>query len=164
MYTLLQSRLDSLLFEIVFPLMCFNDNDQKLWDEDPHEYVRKGYGMAFWSEFISLKTLDWFRQFRTSLGLLQISLKIYTVRGLLPWILLVSWLESVEKKIFTSLFNLLWEFLRGTYCIYVCMYVRTFVSIFLSYGLQCVYHIMGALMVLFLFLVSFSLPVMMKHQ
>ncbi|GLT68097.1 hypothetical protein SLA2020_403570 [Shorea laevis] len=43
MYNLLQSRLDSLLFEIVFPLMCFNDNDQKLWDEDPHEYVRKGY-------------------------------------------------------------------------------------------------------------------------
>lgn len=24
--------------------MCFNDNDQKLWNEDPHEYVRKGYG------------------------------------------------------------------------------------------------------------------------
>ncbi|KAB1213416.1 hypothetical protein CJ030_MR5G003514 [Morella rubra] len=43
MYSLLQSRLDTLLFEIVFPLMCFNDNDQKLWDEDPHEYVRKGY-------------------------------------------------------------------------------------------------------------------------
>ncbi|KAG5137767.1 hypothetical protein JHK82_022498 [Glycine max] len=43
MYTLLQPRLDALLFEIVFPLMCFNDNDQKLWDEDPHEYVRKGY-------------------------------------------------------------------------------------------------------------------------
>ncbi|GAV58972.1 IBN_N domain-containing protein/Cse1 domain-containing protein [Cephalotus follicularis] len=43
MYNLLQHRLDVLLFEIVFPLMCFNDNDQKLWDEDPHEYVRKGY-------------------------------------------------------------------------------------------------------------------------
>ncbi|KAL2329682.1 hypothetical protein Fmac_017263 [Flemingia macrophylla] len=43
MYTMLQPRLDVLLFEIVFPLMCFNDNDQKLWDEDPHEYVRKGY-------------------------------------------------------------------------------------------------------------------------
>ncbi|KAL2323807.1 hypothetical protein Fmac_022865 [Flemingia macrophylla] len=43
MYTALQPRLDVLLFEIVFPLMCFNDNDQKLWDEDPHEYVRKGY-------------------------------------------------------------------------------------------------------------------------
>ena len=44
MYSLLQPRLDVVLFEIIFPLMCFNDNDQKLWDEDPHEYVRKGYG------------------------------------------------------------------------------------------------------------------------
>ncbi|XP_062097326.1 importin beta-like SAD2 isoform X4 [Humulus lupulus] len=43
MYNLLQPRLEVILFEIVFPLMCFNDNDQKLWDEDPHEYVRKGY-------------------------------------------------------------------------------------------------------------------------
>ncbi|XP_052207680.1 importin beta-like SAD2 [Diospyros lotus] len=43
MYNQLQPRLDIVLFEIIFPLMCFNDNDQKLWDEDPHEYVRKGY-------------------------------------------------------------------------------------------------------------------------
>ncbi|KAM7463364.1 hypothetical protein LguiA_031485 [Lonicera macranthoides] len=43
MYNLLQQRLDIVLFEIIFPLMCFNDDDQKLWDEDPHEYVRKGY-------------------------------------------------------------------------------------------------------------------------
>lgn len=43
MYNLLQPRLDVVLFEIIFPLMCFSDNDQKLWDEDPHEYVRKGY-------------------------------------------------------------------------------------------------------------------------
>ncbi|KAL3507171.1 hypothetical protein ACH5RR_032553 [Cinchona calisaya] len=43
MYNLLQLRLDVVLFEIIFPLMCFNDTDQKLWDEDPHEYVRKGY-------------------------------------------------------------------------------------------------------------------------
>ncbi|TQD89342.1 hypothetical protein C1H46_025108 [Malus baccata] len=43
MYNLLQPRLNILLFEIVFPLMCFNDNDLRLWDEDPHEYVRKGY-------------------------------------------------------------------------------------------------------------------------
>ncbi|WZY77848.1 hypothetical protein YC2023_024232 [Brassica napus] len=46
MYTLLQPHLDVLLFEIIFPLMCFNDDDQVLWDEDPHEYVRKGYGMS----------------------------------------------------------------------------------------------------------------------
>ncbi|KAK7310225.1 hypothetical protein RJT34_07609 [Clitoria ternatea] len=43
MYSALQPRLDVLLFEIVFPLMCFNDNDQQLWDEDAHEYIRKGY-------------------------------------------------------------------------------------------------------------------------
>ncbi|CAN8254239.1 unnamed protein product [Cochlearia groenlandica] len=43
MYNLLQPHLHVLLFEIVFPLICFNDNDQMLWDEDPHEYVRKGY-------------------------------------------------------------------------------------------------------------------------
>ncbi|KAK1425494.1 hypothetical protein QVD17_20846 [Tagetes erecta] len=42
-YSLLQTRLDVVLFEIIFPLMCFNDEDQKLWEEDPHEYVRKGY-------------------------------------------------------------------------------------------------------------------------
>ncbi|KAL6523812.1 secondary alcohol dehydrogenase (SADH2) [Orobanche hederae] len=43
MYIQLQPRLDVVLFEIIFPLMCFSDNDQRLWDEDPHEYVRKGY-------------------------------------------------------------------------------------------------------------------------
>lgn len=55
MYNLLQPHLHTLLFEIVFPLMCFNDNDQMLWDEDPHEYVRKGYGMFLKS---SLSCLD----------------------------------------------------------------------------------------------------------
>ncbi|KAK8960329.1 hypothetical protein KSP40_PGU015226 [Platanthera guangdongensis] len=43
MYQLLQPQMDIVLFEIIFPLMCFNDNDQRLWNEDPHEYVRKGY-------------------------------------------------------------------------------------------------------------------------
>ncbi|CAD6250991.1 unnamed protein product [Miscanthus lutarioriparius] len=43
MYQMMQPQIDILIFEIIFPLMCFNDNDQKLWDEDPHEYVRKGY-------------------------------------------------------------------------------------------------------------------------
>jgi len=41
---MMQPQIDILLFEIIFPLMCFNDKDQNLWDEDPHEYVRKGYG------------------------------------------------------------------------------------------------------------------------
>lgn len=43
-YQLLKPQLDVVLFEIIFPLMCFNDADDVLWREDPHEYVRKGYG------------------------------------------------------------------------------------------------------------------------
>ncbi|KAJ1696994.1 hypothetical protein LUZ63_005506 [Rhynchospora breviuscula] len=43
MYQLMQLQMDIILFEIIFPLMCFNDNDQILWNDDPHEYVRKGY-------------------------------------------------------------------------------------------------------------------------
>uniref|UniRef100_A0ACD5Z4B3 Uncharacterized protein n=1 Tax=Avena sativa TaxID=4498 RepID=A0ACD5Z4B3_AVESA len=43
MYQMMQPQINVILFEIIFPLMCFNDNDQKLWEEDPHEYVRKGY-------------------------------------------------------------------------------------------------------------------------
>jgi hypothetical protein len=42
-YQLLKPQLDVVLFEIIFPLMCFNDADDQLWREDPHEYVRKGY-------------------------------------------------------------------------------------------------------------------------
>ncbi|XP_020111634.1 importin beta-like SAD2 isoform X2 [Ananas comosus] len=45
-YRLLHPRLDIIIFEIIFPLMCFNDNDGKLWKEDPHEYVRKRYVFA----------------------------------------------------------------------------------------------------------------------
>ena len=44
MYQLMQPQMDIIMSEIIFPLLCFNDNDQMLWDEDPHEYVRKGYG------------------------------------------------------------------------------------------------------------------------
>ncbi|PWZ58940.1 Importin beta-like SAD2 [Zea mays] len=53
MYQMMQPQIDILLFEIIFPLMCFNDNDQKLWEEDPHEYVRKVYG-----EFTALYIIE----------------------------------------------------------------------------------------------------------
>lgn len=34
---------DALLHNVAFPLMAFNDEDMRLWAEDPHEYIRKGY-------------------------------------------------------------------------------------------------------------------------
>ncbi|KAJ0988973.1 hypothetical protein J5N97_007329 [Dioscorea zingiberensis] len=43
MYLLLQPHLGIVLLEIIYPLMCFNDDDAKLWNEDPYEYVRRGY-------------------------------------------------------------------------------------------------------------------------
>lgn len=43
MYKLLKPHLQVLLYDIVFPITCFNDADEQLWAEDPHEYVRKGY-------------------------------------------------------------------------------------------------------------------------
>lgn len=48
-------------------------------------------------------------------ALLQISSKIYIVQGLLQWILLVSWLGSVERKTFKSLFNSLLKSLKGIF-------------------------------------------------
>uniref|UniRef100_A0A7R9YU85 Importin N-terminal domain-containing protein n=1 Tax=Chlamydomonas euryale TaxID=1486919 RepID=A0A7R9YU85_9CHLO len=34
---------DGILHNIAFPILCFNEADAQLWEEDPHEYIRKGY-------------------------------------------------------------------------------------------------------------------------
>ena len=33
-----------ILKQIVFPFMCFTDQDQEMWDNDPHEYIRLKFG------------------------------------------------------------------------------------------------------------------------
>ena len=30
--------------EVVFPLMCYTDEDDELWQEDPYEFIRVKYG------------------------------------------------------------------------------------------------------------------------
>jgi hypothetical protein len=40
MYRLLQPRLMNVLFNFIFPLICFNNKDQKLWEEDSFGYVK----------------------------------------------------------------------------------------------------------------------------
>ena len=37
----MKQHTNSLLTRCVLPLMCFNDEDDELWREDPHEYIRK---------------------------------------------------------------------------------------------------------------------------
>lgn len=52
-YALLKPHVDAML-TVVFPLTCFNDDDAELWDEDPQEYVRKGYDVV--EDMYSTKT------------------------------------------------------------------------------------------------------------
>lgn len=42
-YKLLKPHLHGLLVNAIFPLCCFDDADETMWEEDPHEYIRKGY-------------------------------------------------------------------------------------------------------------------------
>lgn len=37
--------------EVIYPLMCYSDEDEDLWTNDPHEYIRVKYGefMAIFS-------------------------------------------------------------------------------------------------------------------
>ncbi len=39
----LKPRVHELVSTILYPLMCFTDEDQELWDEDPQEFVRLKY-------------------------------------------------------------------------------------------------------------------------
>jgi hypothetical protein len=47
-YKALKPQLDVIMFEIVFPLLCFNQEDAELWRDDPHDYVRKGKRVTPW--------------------------------------------------------------------------------------------------------------------
>lgn len=40
-YKIIKDHLKPMLLNIVFPLLCFNDADAQLLQEDPEEYVRK---------------------------------------------------------------------------------------------------------------------------
>ena len=44
-YALMKPHFQQLMFSILFPLACHSDEDAQLWEEDPHEYVRKGYDL-----------------------------------------------------------------------------------------------------------------------
>ncbi len=40
-WKLIKPHVHSLLTKCVFDLMCFDDEDAELWEEDPQEYIRK---------------------------------------------------------------------------------------------------------------------------
>ena len=47
----LKPHVESLTIQVAFPLLCFSQNDAELWEEDPCEYIRRGYDI-----FEELKT------------------------------------------------------------------------------------------------------------
>jgi importin-7 len=33
----------ALISHVLFPIMCFDEQDKELWEDDPHEFVRKTF-------------------------------------------------------------------------------------------------------------------------
>lgn len=50
----LKPHVEQMLLHVVFPLLCFDDEDAALWEEDPQEYIRKGYDIM--EDIYSTKT------------------------------------------------------------------------------------------------------------
>lgn len=44
-YKLVKPNVNMMLINVVFPILCFDDDDAQLWEEDPQEYIRKGYNI-----------------------------------------------------------------------------------------------------------------------
>ena len=38
------SVFQGIIQDVVFPLMCYTDSDEELWQEDPYEYIRMKFG------------------------------------------------------------------------------------------------------------------------
>eukprot|EP00891_Asterochloris_glomerata_P009638 jgi/Astpho2/9638/fgenesh1_pm.00146_%23_24_t len=45
-WKVMKPHIHQLVVSCIFPMTCFDDEDQMLWDEDPHEYIRKGYDIV----------------------------------------------------------------------------------------------------------------------
>ena len=41
-YKLMKPHMETLMFNVVFQIVCFNQVDAELWEEDPQEYIRRG--------------------------------------------------------------------------------------------------------------------------
>ena len=45
-FAVIASHLDALVFKLILPVLHFSEADMLLWNENPQEYVRKGYDIA----------------------------------------------------------------------------------------------------------------------
>lgn len=52
--------LQGIIQDVVFPLMCYTDGDEELWQEDPYEYIRMKFGKSIQSNVMqSLLIVKW---------------------------------------------------------------------------------------------------------
>ena len=48
-WKLLKPHMLVVIKDVIFPVMCFSDADQSMWEDDPYEFVRAKYGTE-WEE------------------------------------------------------------------------------------------------------------------
>uniref|UniRef100_A0A8C9WJC5 Importin 7 n=1 Tax=Scleropages formosus TaxID=113540 RepID=A0A8C9WJC5_SCLFO len=46
----LKPHIQGIIQDVVFPLMCYTDSDEELWQEDPYEYIRMKFVVSTWAE------------------------------------------------------------------------------------------------------------------
>ena len=67
----------AIIQEVVFPLMCYTEEDDELWQEDPYEFIRVKYG-----EEENIISTDSKRTWFLWGSWLSFESKIYTTSGL----------------------------------------------------------------------------------
>ena len=40
-WAIIEANLEPIILNFIFPLLCFSEDDQEIWDTDPTEYVQK---------------------------------------------------------------------------------------------------------------------------
>ena len=49
----------ALISHVLFPIMCFDEQDKELWEDDPHEFVRKTFDIM--EDYMRLKAYQYCR-------------------------------------------------------------------------------------------------------
>ena len=57
-WKVIKPHVQTLITGFVFPHMCFSDEDQELWTEDPQEYIRKARSPPTILAFQALSTVS----------------------------------------------------------------------------------------------------------
>lgn len=57
-FEILVNNLNQLIFEIILPQLCLTTRDEKLWMEDPQEFIRREEDFTLYAENIKMIAMD----------------------------------------------------------------------------------------------------------